>query len=832
MEQESRSVLDQHFFEGLPVGILVCDHSGYIRECNTVVRNIFGYNKDELRGQPLSLLIPESIQKVHERMVESYFQKPESKLMERGRVLRGRHKLGHDLHLNIGLSFRRKGGDVEAIASISNVTERIEAERKVERNRNLLGEIRQLMLDHLKDPDSDEIYYRMLSTFLDYTNSPLGFIGELGEDSERLTIRAITDISWDAWSRNWLSGVEKGISTFDRMDSLYGAAIRTGKPVIANHGTADERSSGSLPGGHSPIHRFLGIPLVYQGRTIAIAVAGNSMEPYTEESLIELHALTEAMAGIMAGRQERKNLVQSRKKLEEQERRFRSLVENARDLIGVFDLNNRIQYSTPAQQALLGYTQADLEGMDAAELVHPDDRPRVLRLVEQLVSGDLIPPDVRYRYKHKNGSYRILEGTFRLDYDIADEPMLVVNARDITELEYYQTSLLRTVANLQSESAAKNRFMAKLSHEIRTPLNAILGLTDLLLRENMDSEHEQLLKVIHSSGDTLLRLLSDLLEATQLESEELNLRMEPLRLRDILEHTLLAYQYNARRYDRTFEFSISDSVPTRAIGDAGRIKQMVTNLVSNAIKYAEKGFIRVTVEQVPARREDHIRLSIAVSDTGAGIPAEEHENIFRIFSRVRRQGDDVVPGVGLGLYIVQQLAQKMDGTVFVESPSRMLREEFPECVGTDFRLEIEVRKSAESEVADVTELPDNPQFQEAPRILVAEDNPSNQILMERMLAEMNCQVRIVPDGDSACKQATSESYDLIILDINMPGLNGFEAARIIRSANSDVPIIALSAAAEDPSEEKLHAAGMTLYLVKPVWQASLFRVIRELTGKN
>ena len=159
-------MLDQHFFEGLPVGILVCDHSGYIRECNTVVRNIFGYNKDELRGQPLSLLIPESIQKVHERMVESYFQKPESKLMERGRVLRGRHKLGHDLHLNIGLSFRRKGGDVEAIASISNVTERIEAERKVERNRNLLGEIRQLMLDHLKDPDSDEIYYRMLSTFL------------------------------------------------------------------------------------------------------------------------------------------------------------------------------------------------------------------------------------------------------------------------------------------------------------------------------------------------------------------------------------------------------------------------------------------------------------------------------------------------------------------------------------------------------------------------------------------------------------------------------------------------------------------------------------------
>ena len=831
MESTASTTLDQHFFEGLPVGILVCDSTGTIRECNSVVRSIFGYEQDELRGSPLSLLLPESVQKAHEQMMASFFQSPKSKLMERGRVLRGRHKLGHDLYLNIGLSFRRAGNEIEAIASVSNVTERVEAERRSERHHSLLGEIQKLMLDHLADPDSNETYYRMLATFLQYTDSPLGFIGELQEDN-KLTIRAITDISWDDWSRDWLAGVEVGQSTFERMESLYGAAIRTARPVIANQGTQDHRSSGKLPEGHTLIERFLGVPLIYQGRTIAIAVASNSSEPYTEELLDDIKALTEAMAGIMAGRQDRQKMMRSRKQLETQERRFRSLVENARDLIGVFDMNNRVQYSTPAQQTLLGLSHEDLEGIDAAELVHPDDRPRVLRLIEQLVAGDVIPPDVRYRYRHKDGSYRILEGTFRLDYDIADEPMIVVNARDITELEYYQTSLLRTVANLQSESAAKNRFTAKLSHEIRTPLNAILGLTDLLLREKMDQEHEQLLKVIHSSGDTLLRLLSDLLEATQLESEELNLRMEPLRLRDVLEHTLLAYQYNARRHDRRFEFEISDTVPYRAIGDAGRIKQMVTNLVSNAIKYADKGYIRVRAEQIPTEKQGHIRLRIIVSDTGPGIPQEEQQNIFRIFSRIRRPGDDVVPGVGLGLYIVQQLTEKMDGSVSVVSPSRNLRDEFPECVGTDFRLEIELRKSLDVAETQQEEIPEDARFQEAPRILVAEDNPSNQILMERMLTEMNCNVRIVPDGDSACKQATSEYYDLIILDINMPGLNGFEAARIIRSANSDVPIIALSAAAEDPSEEKLHAAGMTLYLVKPVWQTSLFRVIRELTGKH
>ena len=832
MEIEQKTHLAPDFFEGLPVGVLICDETGTIEETNTHLNEIFGYETGELIGQSLSILLPESVRAVHDNMMAGFFKKPQSKLMDRGRVLPGVRKDGRKLHLNIGLSFRRMPSGLHAIASVSNVTEKVEAEKKSESHRLLLNEIRELMLLHLENPSSNEVYYRMLSTFLDYTGSPLGFIGELDSNQEKLTVRAITDISWDDWSRNWMQGVDGGTASFTRMDSLYGFTVKNGKPVIANKGSGDPRSGGILPEGHTPVHSFLGIPLIYQGKTIALAAAANSHEPYTEEQIRDLQPLTEAMAGIMAGRRDYAKRIEGRRELEKQERRFRSLVENARDLIGVFDLDYRLVYSTPAQKNLLGYTHEDLSELDASQLIHPDDRARLLHLMEQLRNGEPVPADVRYRYRHKDGTYRILEGVFRLDEDIAEEPLIVINAKDITELEYYQTSLLRTVANLQSESAAKNRFMAKLSHEIRTPLNAILGLTDMLLRERMDSEHEQLLKVIHSSGDTLLRLLNDLLEATQLESEDLNLRMEPVRLRDVLEHTLLAYQFNASRHNRNLDFCISEAIPSKAIGDAGRIKQMVTNLVSNAIKYAENGHIQVLADLVPAHQEDHIRIRITVADTGPGIPEEQQENIFRIFSRVRRPGDDLVPGVGLGLYIVKQLTDKMGGSIQVFSPSRAMRSQYPECVGTDFILELELRKTVYEDESG-PDLPERePVFHSQPRILVAEDNPSNQILMERMLGEMNCSVKIVGDGESACKQATSEPYDLIILDINMPVLNGFEAARIIRSANSDVPIVALSAAAEDPSEEKLHAVGMTLYLVKPVWQKDLFRVIRELTGKD
>ncbi|MCB1169431.1 MAG: PAS domain S-box protein [Leptospiraceae bacterium] len=818
--------------EGLPVGVLICDETGTILETNSVLDGIFGYDPGELAGKPLSILLQESVRTIHDGLLRHYFENPVNKLMDRGRVLPGLHRTGKKIYLNIGLSVRREGTKIRAMASVLDVTGKLEAEKEIDRQQRLLEEIRELLLLHLQDPDSGEIYYRMLSTFLDHTCSPLGFIGELSEDGSNLVIRAVTDISWDDWSRNWVRNTEEGKATFNRLDSLYGKVLQAGKPIIANDGSADPRSAGIIPPGHLPIHRFLGIPLIYHGKTIAIAAAANSDEEYTQEAVQSLQVLTEAMASIVAGRRDRKRRNQAIQELEKHERRFRSLVENARDLIGVFDLNRQIVYSTPAQMALLGYAHEDLEDMDAAELIHPDDRQRMLRLVEQLIAGESIPPEIRYRYRHRDGSYRILEGTFRLDKDISDEPLIVVNAKDVTELEYYQTSLLRTVANLQSESAAKNRFLAKLSHEIRTPLNAILGLTDLLLREKLDRDHEQLLQVIHASGDTLMRLLSDLLEATQLETEELSLRHEPLSIRDVLEHTLLAYQYNAERHNIKFDFQIADDLPARAIGDAGRIKQILTNLVSNAIKYSEGGFISVLINRIPENRDGNLRFRIVVSDTGPGIPEAEQESIFRIFSRLKRTGDDVIPGVGLGLYIVQQLTQRMEGTIQVVSPSARFREIHPECVGTDFVVELELQKSDSDPQDARPSLPEKLSFEHNLRVLVAEDNPSNQILMERMLQDMNCEVTIVPDGDTACKMAASEQYDMIILDINMPGLNGFEAARIIRAANSRIPIVALSAAAENPGEEKLRASGMTLYLTKPVWQQNLFQVLRELTGKK
>lgn len=828
MHQQEKTM--KHLLQGLPVGAMVCDREGTIVEGNEVLHSIFGYEPGELIGRNLSILLPESVRFLHAGMMERFFQKPEHKLMDGGRTLPGVRKDGRKVLLNIGLSYRQTEEGVQAVASVLDVTSRWEAEKKSEQYQRMLEEIRELLLLHLQDPEGQEIYYRMLSVFLEHTNSPLGFIGEV--EDERLRIRAITDITWDETSSRWLRGVEQGESTFDRMDSLYGKALRMGEPLIANQGSADPRSAGILPPGHTPIHRFLAVPLMYRGKVIALAAAANADEPYEEEQLRELRALNEAMSSIIAGRADHRKKMLARKQIQAQERRFRSLVENARDLIGVFDLNNRLVYATPAQKEVLGFTDEDLSGLDAAQFIHPDDQERMHRILTSLKNEEEVPSEVRYRYRHKDGSYRVLEGVFRLDRDIADEPLIVVNARDITELEYYQSSLLRTVASLQSESAAKNRFLAKLSHEIRTPLNAILGLTDLLLRERMDQEHEQLLKVIHNSGDTLLRLLNDLLEATQLETEELNLRMEPLALRDTLEHTLLAYQYNARQNNRSLDFEMEEDVPSRAIGDAGRIKQIVTNLVSNAIKYTPGGHIRVRVATVPSLQEGRIRIRIAVCDTGPGIPEQERQNIFRIFSRIHRKDADITPGVGLGLYIVQQITQKMGGTVDVVSPSQVLREEFPNCVGTDFAVELELHRAAETPSPVEEEIPARLWFEEKPRVLVAEDNPSNQILMERMLQDMNCEAVLVSDGHLATKIAAAEQFDLIIVDINMPGLNGFEAARIIRAGHTDVPIIALSAAAEDPGEERLHAAGMSLYLVKPVWQPDLYRTIRDLTGKR
>ena len=453
-------------------------------------------------GKSLGLLVPEALRADHATMVRQFFEAPSSKRMDGGRILTGLHKSGHPVSLNIGLSFRRTPNGIQAIASVLDATARIEAEQKAERRHRILGKIQELSLHHLQNPESNEVYGQMLEAFLEFTGSPIGFIGEVRKNSQAIQVRAASDISWNKWSREWLAGVESGEALFEQMDSLYGSVIQSGAPVISNDATLDSRSHG-LPDGHLPINRFLGIPLKYRGRTIAVAAAANAANPYDQTLLEEISGLTEVMASIAAGKRLHRDRAMTYEAMQRQERQFRSLVENSKDLIGVFSMDRRLVYCTPAQRQVLGYSYEDLSLTDSMDFVHPEDQPKMERLLARLLNGEPIPDQVRYRYRHKDGSYRILESRVRVDHDIASEPVFVINARDITELDYYQNSLLRTVANLQSESAAKNRFMAKLSHEIRTPLNAILGLTDLLMRQSMNTWHERLIEVSHSAVYTL-----------------------------------------------------------------------------------------------------------------------------------------------------------------------------------------------------------------------------------------------------------------------------------------------------------------------------------------
>ncbi len=515
----------------------------------------------------------------------------------------------------------------------------------------------------------------------------------------------------------------------------------------------------------------------------------------------------------------------AKRKIEESEARFRSLADNVPMNIFIIEPTEDANISYWNKQWLdyTGQTAEEALGRAWDGIIHPDDLQPII---------DVYVPafEARQPYYLPNIRIKRYDGQYRW-FAVQANPRYLPNGEfvgyigvgfDVHEQKLGEIALIEAKENAENAAKSKQQFLANMSHEIRTPLNSILGFTNVLLKTELGEKQKDFVQAIKTSSSSLNVVINDILDLAKVDAGKITFVKQPFDMHKSIRSIVHSFDLKINEKNLEFVKEYDSEIPALLLGDSVRLNQIILNLMSNAIKFTHKGKITLSVK-IQSETEEHITIEFVITDTGIGIAANKIDSIFNLFEQAEINTSNSYGGTGLGLAIVKQLVEFQGGSI---SASSKIGE------GSIFSFILPFGKTDVQIVEDVKILKldgTTPNL----RVLVAEDVALNQLLIKMILSDFGFEHDVVINGKMAIEQLQTHTYDIILMDMQMPEMNGFEATEYIRKTmKSNIPIIALTADVTTADVAKCREFGMDAYISKPIDENELYNKIVELVKEN
>ncbi len=598
-----------------------------------------------------------------------------------------------------------------------------------------------------------------------------------------------------------------------------------GKPVTSIYSSPDHQEimlKELLTNGKIEEYRLVLKSKVGSGAEVIInSTLIHDADGYPKNILSILHDVTETQRAI--------------KSHQYSEEKFKAIAQSTQDAIIMMNEKGLISFVNKAGMMMFGYTEKEMLGENLHELIAPPQYLSSFRngfeVFKTTGEGLVVGRTLEIEARRKNGS------DFPVELSISatrmnDNWYSIGIIRDITERRRVERDIVEASEAAENASRTKSEFLANMSHEIRTPLNSIIGATDLLSETDLDSEQMKLIEMMHSSGESLLALINDILDISRIEAGKITLEEISFNLNDLLTRICDTLSVRSSQKNLSMTFELKPEVPDLLIGDPNKLRQILVNLIGNAIKFTETGGISVSVENI-GTSENCSTLSFSVSDTGIGIPSAKLESIFNMFTQADASVTRNFGGTGLGLAISKKLVHLMHGDISVESTTGE---------GTTFSFTVKfaipeqgAEQTSENLSQDSTKIETGEHGSLS--ILLVDDSPDNRFLINAFLKKESCSIVEASNGSIAVELFPTEIWDIILLDMQMPVMDGFQATKKIREIEEKrgidhTPIVALTAHSINTEVKKCLDAGCDVHLAKPVSKAILIKLINDITSSS
>lgn len=540
-----------------------------------------------------------------------------------------------------------------------------------------------------------------------------------------------------------------------------------------------------------------------------------------------LGVLAHQVMNLVESRKAQLNLHHKIEELDEEKNKYDDLVANLNEVVFQFDNQGRWIFLSQAWTEMTGFLINECLKKNFLQFMHKEDRKKHLSALKDLLIGKIESYKMDIRILSKDGSFRWGGVLARRTLNRSGEVIGVTGTiSDVTDRKKADDEIVAAKEAAVVASHAKTAFLANMSHEIRTPMNGIIGMASLLLQTSLDKKQLEFVETIKNSSSNLLDLINDILDFSKIEAGKLDLEKIPFNLNEVLRDTIEGLRFSAVQNSTEIIMNFDSKTPEYVVGDPVRFRQVLTNLISNAIKFTPKGRVKI-FSRILESDGSNLKMEFSVKDNGIGIDKEAMQKIFEVFSQADNSTTRKFGGTGLGLSICDRLVKLMGGDIRVKS---RLQKGSTFTVSMNFTHADFSLHPLDAKLGLSLQFPKPGRFEKSGRILIAEDNLINQKVFLGILSTTPHQLDIVENGAMAVEALKKNEYDLVLMDCQMPVMDGYEATAAIRkneghSGMRPIPIIAVTAHAVATEKEKCKKVGMDDYLSKPIVPTKLLSIV-------